>query len=100
MRAALLLVAIPALVSAQTTTTNCMVNGQMVNCTTQGPMRGVDARPTDFASQLGPLPGSDMATAPVQAQPAPPQMQAAWAHVADLIKAHRCDEAVDFAIRQ
>jgi hypothetical protein len=126
MRALLIVLAVPAMASAQTTNTNCMVNGQWLNCTTQGPISGVDTRPTDFLGAMGgaqntPDPYREQqqalrnqqaaqlrqlyieaqqrqASAPANAPP--PEFVEGWSQLADLIKEHRCGEAIDLAIRR
>src|SRR6478736_999739 len=131
MRAILLILAVPAVASAQATNTNCFVNGQWVNCTTtQAPFGGgVDTRPTDYIGAMGgtqnlPDPNREQQQAlrarqaaqqaaqlrqmqaELQQQQAPPaagppqEFIDGWAQLADLIKAHRCDEAIDLAIRK
>jgi len=84
------------------TDTNCWINGHYVSCSTQS-AAPLNLAPTDFLSGLGM--GSNQPNRRDAAPPAPvaapdQQRYAAWNHLADLIKAHRCEEAIDFAIRQ
>lgn len=100
MKAWLAIGLIAASAGAQTTNTSCFVNGQWVTCSSQQPFT-VDTRPTDFLSAMGGvenLPGAPAARQ--QVTPAADPRSAAWSHLADLIKEHRCADAIDFAIRQ